>query len=62
MPRFAVIGDENIVENIVAGDNKETVESVVGKTCIEYTEENPAHIGLSWIDGVFSQPETEPVE
>lgn len=55
MPKFAVIGDKNIVENVVVGDDKEMVESVVGKVCIEYTEENPAVIGLGYANGVFEQ-------
>ena len=47
MANFAVING-NIVENIIVADTKEIAEEATGKTCVEYTEENPAIIGLSW--------------
>lgn len=43
MKKFAVMSDNKVV-NIVVGENKEDVESVVGPV-IEYTDENPAYIG-----------------
>jgi hypothetical protein len=57
MATFAVIND-NTVENIIVADTKEIAEQVVGKKCIEYTEENPAQIGWTYADGAFAAPET----
>ena len=54
--KFAVI-ENNIVENIIVCENKEIAESVTGKLCVEYTDENPAFIGLSWSQqNGFEQP------
>lgn len=61
MPKFAVMDNNNIVENIIVADNKEIAESVVGKTCIEYTSENPAYIGLGWDGNTFEQPKQEEI-
>lgn len=50
MANFAVIVD-NIVENVIVAENKESAEQIIGKTCIEYTDEN--RIGIGWIwDGI----------
>ena len=38
MANFAVIED-NFVLNLVTGNDKEEMESLIGKTCIEYTSE-----------------------
>lgn len=55
MATFAVI-NSNIVENIIVADTKEIAEEVTGKTCVEYTDSNPAGIGWSYADGVFTAP------
>lgn len=55
MPNFAVI-QNNIVENVIVADSKEAAEGVVGKLCVEYTEENPASIGFVWNGSTFEQP------
>ena len=55
MATFAIIND-NTVENIIVADTKEIAEQVIGKTCIEYTDENPASIGYTYADGVFTAP------
>lgn len=52
---FAVIKD-NKVENIISADNKSIAEEVTGLECIQYTDNNPAHIGLGYSNGVFEQP------
>jgi hypothetical protein len=60
---FAVI-ENNLVKNIIVAESKAIAEEVTGKTCIEYTDENPAGIGWAY-DGVnFIAPviETEPEE
>ena len=58
MATFAVMND-NIVENIIVADTKEIAERIIGKECIEYTEENPAGIGWTYADGVFTAPVVE---
>ena len=55
MANFAVINN-NVVENIIVADTKEIAEQFTGKTCIEYTDLNPAYIGFGY-DGIsFEQP------
>ena len=58
MATFAVMND-NTVENIIVADTKEIAEQVTNKTCIEYTDENPAGIGYTYADGVFTAPVVE---
>ena len=58
MATFAVM-NSNIVENIIVADTKEIAEQVIGKTCIEYTDSNPAGIGYTYADGVFTAPVVE---
>jgi hypothetical protein len=55
MATFAVIAD-NVVENVIVAENKEIADLVTGKVCVEYTDENPAHVGLKYQEGVFEQP------
>ena len=55
MANYAVIND-NIVENIIVADTKEIAEQITNKTCIEYTEENPANIGWAYANGAFIAP------
>jgi len=58
MATFAVINSD-IVENIIVADTKEIAEQVTGKECIEYTDSNPANIGWTYADGVFTAPVVE---
>lgn len=58
MATFAIIND-NIVEDVIVADTKEIVEEVTGRTCIEYTDENPAGINWTYADGVFTAPVVE---
>lgn len=65
MGNFAVI-ENGVVENIIVADNEEIAISVTGKDCVEYFEDNPAHIGLKFDSKkkVFEQPliiKTEPI-
>lgn len=53
--KFAVIKNEK-VENIIVAESKEVAEEVTGLLCVEYTDENPAHIGLGWDGSTFEQP------
>jgi hypothetical protein len=55
MGNFAVLDGNNKVLNIIVADSKEIAEEVTTSTCVEYFEENPAHIGLGYVDGVFEQ-------
>ena len=55
MATFAVLAG-NIVSNLIVADTKEIAEEATGLTCVEYTQDNPAVIGLTY-DGVsFEQP------
>lgn len=56
MPNFAVIDKNNKVLNTILASSKEDAELVTGETCIEYTDANPAIIGLGYADGIFEQP------
>jgi hypothetical protein len=55
MKNFAVLNN-SIVENIIVCESLELAEAVIGKTCVEYTSENPAHIGLGYDGTTFQQP------
>jgi hypothetical protein len=55
MKTFAVIAGTSVVNVIIAKDKK-TAELATNLICVEYTNENPAGIGWSYIDGVFVAP------
>jgi hypothetical protein len=46
MANYAVMID-NIVENIIVAESLEIAQTIIQKTCIEYTDENPA--GIGWV-------------
>ena len=53
MGYFAVLNDTTVVNVIVA----DTLEIAVSNaTCVEFTEGNPAQIGLKYIDSAFVNP------
>jgi hypothetical protein len=52
---FAVI-ENNIVTNIIVAETKEVAETATGKICVEYTDLNPACIGLGYDGTTFEQP------
>ena len=54
MKTFAVIENEKVLNTIIA-DSKAIAEEVTGKTCVEYTESNPACIGLGYNGITFEQ-------
>jgi hypothetical protein len=56
---FATINN-GIVQNLIVANSKEIAEQVTGLECIEYTDENPAHIGLSYDGTIFEQPKPAP--
>ena len=55
MTTFAVVKD-GLVENCIIADSLEIAQEVTGLTCVEYTEENPAGIGFTYADGIFTDP------
>lgn len=55
MANFAVIEDGKVTNTILA-DSKAIAEEVTGKTCVEFTNENPAVIGLGYDGTTFEQP------
>ena len=59
MSNYAVI-ESNIVINVIVAESKEVAEEVTGKTCVAYTNKNPACIGLGYDGTRFEQP--APVE
>ena len=62
MALYAVMHGDT-VENVIVCDDKETAETVTGKTCIQYSKENPAGIGWTYDKdtNVFINP-NPPVE
>jgi hypothetical protein len=59
MANYAVI-EKDIVINIIVCDSKKIAEEITNKTCVEYTDENSAHI--DWIyDGKNFIPPVEPL-
>ena len=55
MASYAVIKD-NLVTNVIVADSKEIAEQITGLLCVEYTENNPACIGLGYDGTQFEQP------
>jgi len=60
MANFAVI-EEGVVTNVILADSQAVAEEVTGKTCVEYTDANPAGIGWSYDGSTFTAP-TAPTE
>jgi hypothetical protein len=58
MANYAVVQNDKVT-NVIVADSKEMAEQVTGLTCVEYTDENPASIGWTYADGVFTAPVVE---
>ena len=58
MATFAVIQNNKVI-NIIDAPSLEVAQEATGQTCIEYTAENPAGIGYTYTDGVFTAPVVE---
>lgn len=58
MANFAVV-ENNLVINVIVADDIEIAEQVTGKTCIGYTDNNPAGISWTYQDGTFVAPQPE---
>jgi len=54
MPNFAVIQNGKVLNTIVA-DSKAIAEEATGKTCVVYTDANPAIVGLGYDGTTFEQ-------
>ena len=52
---FAVMSNNTVI-NLIVADSKEIAEEATKKICIEYTTDNPAHVGLSYDGTTFEQP------
>jgi hypothetical protein len=62
MPNFAVI-ENDIVINVIVCESKKLAEEITSKTCIEYTDKNPASIGWSYDGKTFIPPaQPQPVD
>lgn len=55
---IAVIED-GIVENIIVCESIKLAMELTKKDCVEFTQDNPAHIGLTFDGSVFEQPSNE---
>ena len=67
MATFAVLDDNNVIENTIMAETLEIAEELTGKTCIEYAEDSASHIGGTYDSKkkVFilpPQPEPTPIE
>ena len=58
MATFAIIFESKVI-NTIDAPSLEVAEEATGQTCIEYTTENPAGIGWTYADGVFTAPVVE---
>lgn len=58
MANFAVIENGKVLNTILA-ESKAIAEEVTGKTCVEFTDANPACIGLGYNGTTFEQPAQE---
>jgi hypothetical protein len=55
MANFAII-ENGIVVNTIVAESKAVAEEVTGATCVEFTDENTAFIGLGYSKGKFEKP------
>lgn len=60
MANYAVISGTTVT-NVIVAETKEDAELVTQSECIEYTDENPAGIGWTYADGVFTAPVVEEI-
>ena len=58
MKTFAIIEDQ-VVVNVIVAESLEIANAITGFDCVEYTEANPAHIGLTYDGESFEQPPVE---
>jgi hypothetical protein len=58
MALFAVLSN-NVVQNVIVCDSRAVAEEITRATCIEYTKDNPAGIGMVYDHDkdTFTSPE-----
>jgi hypothetical protein len=54
MNNYAIIENQKVTNTIIC-ESKILAEKITGKICVEYTETNPAVIGLGYDGQVFEQ-------
>lgn len=57
MPKFAVLTDENIVNNIIIADSLELAEEVTGQTCIQFPHKDYVIFVYDKYDGTTFVPD-----
>jgi hypothetical protein len=57
MLKFAVLDSNNIVENIIVAESKETAESILQRQCILIDSTTVVQIGMIWDGTEFNNPE-----
>lgn len=55
MGRYAMMNGDTVT-NIIVADDKDDAERALNVTLIEFSEDNPAGIGWTYADGVFTPP------
>jgi hypothetical protein len=58
MKNFAVLSGSTVI-NVIVATTQKNAELATNSECVEYTDENPAGIGWTYIDGVFVAPVIE---
>jgi hypothetical protein len=58
MATFAIIQNNKVI-NVIDAPSLEVAQEATGQTCIEYIDSNPAGIGWTYADGVFTAPVVE---
>jgi hypothetical protein len=56
MKNFAVLNEDNVVENIIIVESKSLADELTGKNCVEFNHDNPAHVGGTYDGSSFSNP------
>jgi hypothetical protein len=60
MANYAVLNGNN-VENTIVAESLEIAETVTQKTCVEYSDSNPAGIGWTYDGTKFIAPTPEEI-
>jgi hypothetical protein len=56
---FYAVVENSIVTDTIVADTLKIAEDLTGKTCVIFTEENQAYVGLGYENGIFEQPPKE---
>ncbi len=55
MKNFAVLSGSTVI-NVIVATTQKNAELATNSVCVEYTDENPAGFGWSYVNGVFIAP------